>query len=60
MKQYLKLCKTVLEKGFLRKNRTQTNAFSIFGYQMRFQLSKGFPLLTTKKVFFKAIVHELL
>lgn len=60
MKQYLDLCRFVLENGNKRADRTNTGTISYFGYQMRFDLSEGFPLLTTKKTYFKAIVHELL
>lgn len=60
MKQYLDLCRFVLENGNKREDRTNTGTISYFGYQMRFDLSEGFPLLTTKKTYFKAIVHELL
>jgi thymidylate synthase len=60
MKQYLELCKLVLDKGSLRLNRTGVGASSCFGHQMRFNLKNGFPLLTTKKMNFKAIVYELL
>ncbi|EGZ31320.1 thymidylate synthase [Malacoplasma iowae] len=60
MKQYLKLLKTVLKKGELIENRTNINTISYFGTQTRYDISKSFPLLTTKKVYFKAIVHELL
>lgn len=60
MKQYLNLCRFVLENGNKREDRTNTGTISYFGYQMRFDLSEGFPLLTTKKTYFKAIVHELL
>ncbi|QTX03185.1 thymidylate synthase [Candidatus Phytoplasma luffae] len=60
MQQYLKLCRLILEKGTLRENRTQIKAKSLFGYQMRFNLEKGFPLLTTKKINFRSIIHELL
>ncbi len=60
MKQYLELCKTVLEKGHYKDDRTNTGTISYFGYQMRFDLNQGFPLLTTKKVYLRAIIHELL
>ncbi|MGY6172160.1 thymidylate synthase [Candidatus Mycoplasma pogonae] len=60
MQQYLNLLNHVKKHGKMRKNRTQTDTIGIFGYQMRFDLTKGFPLLTTKKVNFHAIVGELL
>ena len=60
MKQYLDLCKFVLENGEVRKDRTGTGTISRFGYQMRFNLEEGFPLLTTKKVFHRGIFEELL
>ncbi len=60
MKQYHDLVKYVFKHGHKKDDRTQTGTISSFGYQMRFDLSEGFPLLTTKKVFYKAIIYELL
>ena len=60
MKQYLDLCRFILENGQKRQDRTGTGTISTFGYQMRFNLEEGFPLLTTKKVFYRGIFEELL
>lgn len=60
MKCYLDLCKHVLNNGMYKEDRTGTGTYSTFGYQMRVNLEEGFPLLTTKKVFFKGILAELL
>ncbi len=60
MKQYLELLDRVIKEGTKKEDRTGTGTISVFGHQMRFDLSKGFPLLTTKKLHTKSILHELL
>lgn len=60
MEQYLKMCRYILEHGEKKDDRTNTGTISVFGYQAKYDLDLGFPLLTTKKVHLKSIIHELL
>ena len=60
MRQYLEFMRQVREHGTRKNDRTGTGTLSVFGYQMRFDLTEGFPAVTTKKLHFRSIIHELL
>jgi thymidylate synthase len=60
MEAYLDLCRRILAEGVKREDRTETGTISVFGHQMRFDLRKGFPLMTTKKLYTRSIIYELL
>lgn len=60
MKQYLELLQDVIKNGAYRCDRTEVGTYAVFGRQMRFDLQQGFPLLTTKKIYVKGVIHELL